>query len=877
MRHGTSGSMPLRPLAAIVAALFAGSVAAAGIVPDGKTAITVATGADGKAIVNIAAPVAGVSHNTYSDFNVGRPGADLINTGVNARTIVNEVTSTNPSLIEGPVTVVGPRANLIIANPNGITVNGGSFINTGTLALSTGKVSFYDFQPAPGFTQRNVVLDTSIGQIEIGPGGLSGAFNSLELIAKTLKVSGKIENTFTNANAGIRAVIGASRAEFDTSVSPTDGLSQFVIYSTPSSSNAGAIAIDITPLGSLTAGRIQLIVTDQGAGVRHAGSAFANVGDFVVSASGDLRIDGGRIEAVRDIVLDTPRTIAISRDDSANAFIAGRNIEFRSKDVTLAGGTVAAGTDAQRGDITFGIPGETATGAMTFAGVESADSYTPLTMTASGGIGVFAQGQAVAVDGARLVAQQNLLIDAKSLTLGTQADNTVSPKAVPGSLVSHTGEVKLSVAGDIVSNGGLVDGVAGVTVNSVNLSLSSASIGAELSKSRFTSEGGSISITTTGDVKLHASDLVAAGDVNVKAVNVTFEHDASGTGSTIAAVGGAVIVDVSGDLINRGSLIQGEKRSDTYAASRGAVTLNVGGNFLNESPDDKTLAAVFGNKDDVVIAVQGNVTNHAARIVSNKALTIEAGGDVVNLVDKVAGSNGEQRVDHHASRTELLFFTRSRNGFDIDYGSLPMPNQLAYLVADGDIIVKGRNITNRGGEIDSNAGSIYFTAKDQFLNEALASGQVHFERKCLIVCKTHAESNVAATGGLISTAHNLSINAGSEAINIGGRVLALDDMTITAPKVTAKGITGYSVLSRDRGMKAWFGDTWAQIYAMDVGGSFTASRGKLTINGALYEDGGSAVGAAGTEVSGGIVVIRPAQREPVTIASHLGLSTWLGR
>lgn len=64
---------------------------------------------------------------------------------------------------------------------------------------------------------------------------------------------------------------------------------------------------------------------------------------------------------------------------------------------------------------------------------------------------------------------------------------------------------------------------------------------------------------------------------------------------------------------------------------------------------------------------------------------------------------------------------------------------------------------------------------------------------------------------------------------------------------------------------------------MDVGGSFTASRGKLTINGALYEDGGSAVGAAGTEVSGDIVVIRPAQREPVTIASHLGLSTWLGR
>ena len=624
-----NSALALGTLAAAIATLWAGGSTAAGIVPDGKTATTAALGADGKVMVNIAAPVAGVSHNTYTDFNVGKAGADLVNTGINARTIVNEVTSTNPSLIEGPVTIVGPRANLIVANPNGVTVNGGRFLNTGTLALSTGKVSFVDFQSAPGFQQRNVVLATSVGQIEIGPDGLSGAFNSLELIAKKLKVSGKIENTFTNANAGIRAVIGDSRAEFDTSISPTDGLSQFVTYSTPSTNNAGAVAVDITPLGSLVAGRIQLIITDQGAGVRHAGSAFAKVGDFVLSASGDLQITGGRIEASRDIVLDTPRTIAASRNDSANALIAGRNIEFRATEVSISGGRFSAGSGDVRGDITFGIAGENATGAMRFSGVESARNYLPLTVSATGGTGIFGLGQAVSIAGAKLDAGQNILVYGKSFDLATQISTGNAP--AQGSIASHQGEVKLVIAEGIVSRGGLVDGAAGVSIGGADLSLSSALIGEQFVKSRITSTGGPIEVIAAGDIKLHASDLVAAGDVTLKAANISFEHDQSGKGSMVASVRGAVSISAAGNLTNRGGLIQGEKRSDSNPTSRSAVTLNVRGDFLNESPDERTVAAVFGNRDDVAIAVGGNVTNHSARIISNRALSIEADGDVMNV------------------------------------------------------------------------------------------------------------------------------------------------------------------------------------------------------------------------------------------------------
>ncbi|MFP3614659.1 filamentous hemagglutinin N-terminal domain-containing protein, partial [Paraburkholderia sp. SIMBA_050] len=99
-----------------------GSAIAAGIVADGGTATSVSTGANGHQTVNIALATGGVSNNTYSSFNVSKAGADLNNVGINARTIVNQVTSTNPSLIQGAIGVLGPRANVILANPNGITV-----------------------------------------------------------------------------------------------------------------------------------------------------------------------------------------------------------------------------------------------------------------------------------------------------------------------------------------------------------------------------------------------------------------------------------------------------------------------------------------------------------------------------------------------------------------------------------------------------------------------------------------------------------------------------------------------------------------------------------------------------------------------------------
>jgi hypothetical protein len=94
----------IRRTFALVWAAATCSAYAAGIVPDGGTATSVLTGAGGRQTVNIAPTIGGVSNNTYSSFNVSKAGADLNNVGINARTIVNQVTSTNPSLIQGTST-----------------------------------------------------------------------------------------------------------------------------------------------------------------------------------------------------------------------------------------------------------------------------------------------------------------------------------------------------------------------------------------------------------------------------------------------------------------------------------------------------------------------------------------------------------------------------------------------------------------------------------------------------------------------------------------------------------------------------------------------------------------------------------------------------
>ncbi|MFM0131252.1 two-partner secretion domain-containing protein [Paraburkholderia sediminicola] len=98
------------------------------ILVDGGTPIRISTAANGHQTDNIALTVAGVSNNTYSSFNVNAAGVSLNSTGVNAQAILNRATGTNPSIISGSIDVIGSRADVILANPNDIAMNDGSFV-----------------------------------------------------------------------------------------------------------------------------------------------------------------------------------------------------------------------------------------------------------------------------------------------------------------------------------------------------------------------------------------------------------------------------------------------------------------------------------------------------------------------------------------------------------------------------------------------------------------------------------------------------------------------------------------------------------------------------------------------------------------------------
>ncbi|QCP55027.1 filamentous hemagglutinin N-terminal domain-containing protein [Trinickia violacea] len=367
--------------------VFAAGANAAAIVADGGTATSVSTAANGHQIVNIAPTVGAVSHNTYSSFNVSAAVADLNNVGINAGTIVNEVTSTNSSLIQGAINVLGPRANVILANPNGITVDGGSFQNAGHVVLSTGQVSFDDLTLAPDVTQRNVILTTNHGGITIGLGGLSSTLVNLDLIAKQLAVNDPVTNSYTSSSSGIRAIIGSSTATYDTSYSASDNTHDWLSSQmSPGASNPG-IAVDITPTGGLTARRVQLIVTDQGADVRGLGPLYANAGDVVVSTNGKVSAADSAITAAHDISISTPGAVSLQGTHLA----AANDVSVRVSGITLTDDTTGPSTlTAQDGSVNLTNSGTISnTGSVIQVGeVASNGSATggTVTLTAGGNI-----------------------------------------------------------------------------------------------------------------------------------------------------------------------------------------------------------------------------------------------------------------------------------------------------------------------------------------------------------------------------------------------------------------------------------------------------------------------------------------------------------
>lgn len=219
--------------------------------------------ANGIPLVNISAPTAGgVSRNDYERFNIPTKGAILNNSYTLSKTelagyvqgnanmaqgpakiIVNQVTSGNPTTMNGFLEVAGNKADVIIANPNGITVNGGGFINTARAILTTGKPEYDNKERLKDFRIDNDAT------ILITGNGLNGKkADTLELYTRAAEIEAAIFGNTVHVTTGAN-VIDANTGK----VTAIEGKGK-----------KPEIAIDVKDLGGMYAGRIFLIGNEKG-------------------------------------------------------------------------------------------------------------------------------------------------------------------------------------------------------------------------------------------------------------------------------------------------------------------------------------------------------------------------------------------------------------------------------------------------------------------------------------------------------------------------------------------------------------------------------------------------------------------------------------
>lgn len=218
---------------------------------------------NGIPLVNMAAPSAGgVSRNDYDRFNVPEKGVILNNSYTLSKTelagyvqgnanmaqgpakiIVNQVTSGNPTTMNGFLEVAGHKADVIIANPNGITVNGGGFINTARAILTTGKPEYDNKERLKDFRIDNDAT------ILITGNGLNGKkADTLELYTRAAEIKAAIFGNTVHVTTGAN-VIDANTGK----VTAIEGKGK-----------KPEIAIDVKDLGGMYAGRIFLIGNEKG-------------------------------------------------------------------------------------------------------------------------------------------------------------------------------------------------------------------------------------------------------------------------------------------------------------------------------------------------------------------------------------------------------------------------------------------------------------------------------------------------------------------------------------------------------------------------------------------------------------------------------------
>ena len=248
---------------------------------------TVGQAGNGITLVNVAGPSAGgVSRNDYTNFNVPQNGVILNNSYQmsntklggyvpgnanmmrgSANVIVNEVTSHNPTEMKGFIEVAGRKASVVVANPNGITVDGGGFINTDRAVLTTGKTEYDSKGNLNSYRVEQ-------GRISINGNGLNAKdANALQILTEA-----------TNVNAGVWANTIETRTGKNTIDAKT--------LDTKKIGDSSNVGLDVSAIGGMYANSITMKGTNTGLGVNVKGVVSSTQASSITS-EGKIIVDGG--------------------------------------------------------------------------------------------------------------------------------------------------------------------------------------------------------------------------------------------------------------------------------------------------------------------------------------------------------------------------------------------------------------------------------------------------------------------------------------------------------------------------------------------------------------------------------------------------------
>lgn len=778
-----AGVMFLNPIVTVAAELSLDAQAG------GNAAIGQAQ--NGVPVVNIATPNgSGLSHNKFTDYNVGQQGL-ILNNGAQAfvpsqlggyitgnpnlkngaaNVILNEVTGSNRSQLKGYTEVAGQSAHVIVANPHGITCDGCGFINTPRATLTTGA-PVVDNGRLQGF-------DVNGGDIAIEGAGLNaGNVDQFDLITRSAKLNAEIHAKRLNVITGRNEVDAAT---LQATAKADDG------------SDKPQLAIDSSALGGMYAGAIRLVGTEAGVGVKLAGDMAASAGDIQIDANGQLSLN--RVAASGDVTL-----VADAVELNADTY-AGRNATVTAAGKTvvkesLAGGervTVQAALLDNAGIIEAGVRANGSTNSAGHLQLDGGNVRNAGQLTSHGTLNTDLQkldnqsGKITVAGNATLkaeqldnrsgevVAQRNLTFDNQTLdnrkgsALAGQA-LAIKAESVDNSdaTLAAGGAIQAEVTERLNNTAGLIEAGSHVTVQAAELDNRSGQIRAlgSAGESRFTvanglnNDGGKIEV---GNASL-AIDTPALSNqgglirhLGTQALDMTLEN--------LGQAGGRIQTNAQLDL-------QADKWLNTTELQAGRISLDIG-------ELTQTTSAALLSRDSIV--AKGDAWQNDGRIETDGSLSLELegaykgdgtliaqGNQVFTAASAALGDNAKLLAGGSSTLTVLGAWVSRGQMTAGTWLSLAAQslNNYGTIGAAGQLSLKAADIRNEQGFLFSGAsmllvadrftnqrGDLYSVGDLQFVANEQGDAPELFSNLSGVV---ESEGNIAIRAKQITNAHEV--------------------------------------------------------------------------------------------------------------------------